>query len=304
MEVAESSEAQVTSLLSNRVLGRVERMRINSTRRLTNRSRGEHLSGKGGSSIEFADYRDYAEGDDIRYVDWNIFSRLRRPYVKLFHQEEEMHVVLVIDASSSMLFEEKIRMAQRIAAAFGVMAMFNVERVSAYVINRLEDQAPPVLAPCTGRLSLPRLFDFLERIEGGGDVPLEEGIEGVLHQHRGRGIALVLSDFLTYGDLRRAFNRLHAVDLELFAVQILGPTEIDPEVTGDLRFVDCETANTLDVSSAGNLLDLYQQYRLDYQRRLETMCRQRHGRMLSISAADPIESVLLDLMRRRGWITD
>ena len=88
MDLPGTQPAGVTALLENDVLSRVEKMRINATRHFTNRSQGEHLSGKGGTSMEFADYRNYVEGDDIRYVDWNIFSRLHRPYLKLFHQEE------------------------------------------------------------------------------------------------------------------------------------------------------------------------------------------------------------------------
>ena len=300
MELGIRQKAQVTTLLDNDVLSRVERMRINSTRRFTNRSRGEHLSGKGGASTEFADYRDYVEGDDIRFVDWNIFSRLNRPYLKLFHQEEEMHVILLVDASSSMLFEGKLDRAKQMAAAFAVMGLFNVERVSCFAFNRT-DAGAERLPTCSGRGNMHKCFTFLEAIEGGGDGPLEDGIEKMLRRHRGPGVVVILSDFLTYGDLRRSFNLLFSSGLEIFGVQILGPTEIDPEVTGDLRFVDCETENTLDVSSAGNLLNLYQEYRLAYQRNLEVQCRQRAGRLLSISAADPIEWVLFDLLRRKGW---
>ena len=101
------SAAQITSLLSNRDLDRLARLRINANRRLTNRARGEHLAAKGGSSTEFCDFRDYSPGDDVRFVDWNIFARINRPYLKQFHMEEEMHVVLLVDASSSMMFEAR-----------------------------------------------------------------------------------------------------------------------------------------------------------------------------------------------------
>ena len=104
----DSDKPQLTGLLSNDVLHRLERTRINASRRFTNRTSGEHLSGKGGRSIEFSDYRDYVAGDDFRFVDWNAFARLHRPYLKLFHQEEEMNVVLLVDASSSMVFQRAV----------------------------------------------------------------------------------------------------------------------------------------------------------------------------------------------------
>src|SRR6186713_3473141 len=99
---------QLTSLLSNRDLDRLARLRINAARRLTNRSRGEHLAAKGGTSTEFCDYRDYSPGDDARFVDWNIFARINRPYLKQYHMEEEMHLVLLVDASTSMQLEGKL----------------------------------------------------------------------------------------------------------------------------------------------------------------------------------------------------
>ena len=301
MDILSSSQTQVTTLFPNDVLARAERLRINSLRRFTDRRRGEHLSGKGGQSTEFADYRSYVEGDDIRYVDWNIFARLHQPFMKIFHHEEEMHVVLLIDGSSSMLFENKLEQARRIAAAMGTMGLFNVERVSVYTPTT-DDGPIAMLPPCRGRGNMPKLFAFIESIEGGGDVPLEDAVDLMLRRHRGRGVVVVLSDFLTYGDLVRPLNRLFSAGLEIFAVQILGPTEIDPEVTGDLRFIDCETENMLDITSSGDLLSLYQEYRQAYQRNLETLCRQRTGRTLSISAADPIDWVLFDLFRRNGWV--
>ena len=127
---------QFTTLLPNDILARVERLRINPRRRRTNRMRGEHLSGKGGSSIEFSDYRDYVPGDDMRYVDWNIFSRLNQPYLKLYAHEEEMHVPILLDCSSSMTFEGKFGLARQVAASLGVMGLMNVEKVSVYACGQ------------------------------------------------------------------------------------------------------------------------------------------------------------------------
>jgi uncharacterized protein (DUF58 family) len=292
---------QFTSLFDNKVLSRIERMRLNPTRRLTNRSRGEHVSGKGGSSTDFADYRNYVAGDDVRNVDWNIFSRLHKPYLKLFSHEEEMHVVLLVDASSSMLFAGKLDRARQLAAALGVMGLMNIERVSAYSCNHV-GRAPSLLSPCTGRISMKRLFAFLEGIEGGGDFPIEGAVDAVLKRHRGRGIVVLLSDFLTLGDLHRPLNLLFSSGLEIFAIQILSPVELYPEVTGDLRFVDSETGETLDISSAGELLGIYHEHRLALEEELSLSCRQRAGRFLSINSADPLESVLFDLLRRKGWV--
>jgi uncharacterized protein (DUF58 family) len=146
---------QFTSLLDNSVLGRLERMRIAPRRKMTNRAHGEHLSGKGGTSIEFSDFRDYVAGDDLRFVDWNIFSRLNRPYVKQFRYEEQMCVVIIIDASSSMKFDGKFERACQLAGAFALMGLFSLEPVSIYACGPSGREPHP-------RLSIPR------RTAGGG----------------------------------------------------------------------------------------------------------------------------------------
>ena len=298
MSVAAS---QFTTLLPNDVLARAEKMRLNPLKRRTNRTRGEHLSGKGGSSIEFSDYREYVAGDDLRYVDWNIFSRLNQPYLKLYAHEEEMHVAILIDSSSSMDFEGKFEIARQVAAALGVMGLMNVERVSVYSCGTTRGELP-YLRPCSGRVSLKKFFRFLETVDPGGPVPIDESVDQVLKHHSGKGIAIVISDFLTFGDVARSFNLLFGAGMEVYALQILGPTELDPELTGDLRFVDAETNSVLDVSSVGELLGLYHQHRQALTDYLESQARKRSGRFLSISSEESLNSVLFDRMLRQGWI--
>ncbi len=299
--LTQKQRSRYTTLLDNTVLGRLERLRLNPQRRLTNRSRGDHLAGKGGSSTDFADYRDYAPGDDLRYVDWNIFARLNRPYVKQFQHEEEMHVVVLIDASSSMNFEGKFDRARQLAAALGLMGLMNVERVSVYSFHHTGVR-PVFMPPTTGRVSIRKLFSFLEDLECGGDYSVDQAVESMLRLHRGRGVAIVLSDFLTFEPMARAFNVLFSAGLEIFAAQILGPSEIEPETVGDLRLIDSETGHTLDITSAGDLLSIYHEHRLALEENLAKLCRQRNGRFLAVNAADPIESVLFDLMARKGWV--
>ena len=294
-----SAIAQLTPLLTNRDLDRLARLRINARRRFTNRARGEHLAAKGGTSTEFCDYRDYSPGDDVRFVDWNIFARIERPYLKQFHQEEELHVAVLLDASNSRLFEGKFDLARQLATAFGVVGLRGSEKVSVTVLGGARPQRMPA---STGRASLRKLFAFLEGVETGGEMPIDAGIEMFLRRHTGRGVAVLVSDFLTPGDLQRAFNLLHGAGLEIFAAQILAPGELAPEIAGDLRFVDSETHATLDISSAGDLLALYHEYRDAHSARIAELCRQRQGRCLVFSAAEPFERVAFDTMRRRGWL--
>lgn len=290
--------AQITRLLTNRDLDRLARLRLNASRRFTNRSRGEHLAAKGGTSTEFCDFRDYSPGDDVRFVDWNIFARINRPYLKQFHQEEEMHIALLVDASNSMLFEGKFELAQRIAAAIGTLGLRNAEKVGAYVLGNNGAR----LRPCSGRGGLPKLFSFLENITEGGDQPMDVGIEGFLRQHRGRGAVVILSDFLTQGDIRRSFNLLSSAGLEIFALQILSPGEINPEINGDFRLLDSETESTLDISSGRDLLALYQDYRLRLEQHLSGLCQQRSGHYVNVSTGSPFDQIFFELLRRKGWV--
>ena len=298
----ETENKHLTELMPNSVLNRIERMRINSICRFTNRHRGEHLSGRGGTSMEFSDYRDYSPGDDLRFIDWNIFARLQRPYLKLYRVEEEMHLLIIIDASNSMMFEGKFRLAQQIAAAYGVMGLYGNERVSVYVLNSRESSMPLNFPASAGRGSMKKLFNFLENIEGGGRTTLDEGIDEVLKFHKGKGVAVLLSDFLTFGNLHRPMNALYSNGLEICAIQILAPSEIEPELESDLRFIDSETDLSLDITSGGDLLSVYHEYKDNFIRELEEIARQRSGRFTSISSSDTLTDVIFDNLLRHGWV--
>jgi uncharacterized protein (DUF58 family) len=298
--MAEEAVKQFTTLLDNSHLGRLERLRIAPRRKLTNRAHGEHLSGKGGTSIEFSDFRDYVAGDDLRHVDWNMFSRLNRPYVKQFRYEEQMCVVIIIDASTSMSFDGKFQRACQLAAAFALMGLYSLEPVSIYACGP-SGREPTICPPCTGRVNRMRVFQFLEGLTAAGDSAIETAVEAVLRRHRGRGVAVVLSDFLTFGGLGKPFNLLFSAGLEVCALQILSPAEIEPELTGDLRFVDSESGQTLDVSNVGELMSLYHRRR-ELERELDEHCRRRRGRFLTTRTDDPIEWLLFDRLRRQGWV--
>lgn len=297
----ETKTSRFTQLFDNHVLSRLERWRLNPHRRLTNRSRGEHHSAKGGTSTEFADYRNYVEGDDVRYVDWNLFARLQRPFLKLYRHEEEMHVVVIVDGSASMEFEGKFTLAKQLAGAFSLMGLMNQERVSVYCVK--EEEERPIKSPVVrGKSSSRRLFQFIEELETGGDAPFEKTIQAVLRQHRGRGIVILLSDFLTFGNIETPLNMLYSAGLEIFGIQILSPIELQPELTGDLRLVDSEDHSVVDVSGVGQLLGIYHDHLERMHEGLASMCRKRNGRFLRVSSGDPLEQHLFDTLCRKGWI--
>ena len=130
----------------------------------------------------------------------------------------------------------------------------------------------------------------------------KKAIETMLRFHRGRGVAIIVSDFLTFGDISRPMNMLYSSGLEVWGLQVLAESEINPNVQGDLRFVDSETQETLDITNASELLNVYQDQRLWLQQNLDTMCRSRQGRFLSVSSGATINSILFDQLCRQGWI--
>jgi uncharacterized protein (DUF58 family) len=206
-----------------------------------------------------------------------------------------------VDGSSSMLFEGKFERARQLAAALGVMGLLGGERVSVCVSGK-SGAAPAYLPPRTGRTGMARFFGFLESADSGGDATVDDAVNELLKRFRGRGVAILLSDFLTFGDLTKAFNRLYSSGLETWAIQLLGPTELNPQLASDARLIDVETGEALDVSAAGDLLTLYEEYRLGYEQMLEGLCRKRGGRFLSVASDRPAETVVLEDLRRKGWV--
>jgi uncharacterized protein (DUF58 family) len=291
----------LTPLLGNDELGRLELLRIQGFRRFTQRSAGEHRSRGGGRSIEFKDYRDYAPGDDIRFLDWGILARLRRPYVRLYHDEEEQQVVVLLDASASMGFYGKLERARQLVAAFGVMALHGGERVAVHAFGAADGVLRSLRVP-RGRKGMLPLLRFVEGIAAGGAQALEHAAESLWKAHRGRGVLIVVSDFLTAGDLRPVLNRALGQGLEVMALQVLGGSELEPEVTEDLRLVDCESGDALDVTAGDELQAVYDDHLRAFQRGLDAACRTRNGRFLAVDARSPLRAILFDRLRRAGWV--
>jgi len=292
------ASGRMTTLLTNAEVGRAAQLRIGGDRRFTSRSRGETRARSAGRSIEFKDYKDYVAGDDIRYLDWNIFARLHRPYVRIFHDEEDVTVSLVVDASLSMKFEDKLLRAQQVATVVGIAALLGGDRLVPWVVG----DVPRRLRIPRGRAGLAPLFRELEAVEPAGRMPLEAALREAVLRHHGRGYTVVVSDFLTGGDLASVLNLAHGRGQEVFALQILGPGEIDPALHDDLRLVDIETDVALDVTAGGDLLEVYRDHREALQQRLFRDCRQRGGRFVAVSAGESVEGICFERLRQEGWL--
>src|SRR5262245_5751136 len=190
-------------LLDAKFLHRLEQLELVSRKIFVGRMKGERLSKRKGQSVEFADYRNYVVGDDLRFLDWNLLARLDRLFIRLFMEEEDLHVYLLIDNSLSMDFgtPTKLHYARQVAAALGFIGLVNMDRVVLHVFNdRLTQQSPAL----RGRRSLWQMVSFLQKVEPAGPSDLRRALKTFSLKCTGKGIVILLSDFMDKGGYEEA----------------------------------------------------------------------------------------------------
>lgn len=271
-------------------LGRLERLSLVSRRSFRGRVKGERKSPHKGQSVEFVDYRPYGVGDDLRYVDWNIFGRLDRLHVKLFLDEEDLRVHLLLDASASMGFGTKLDYAARLAAALGFVALVNLERVGVAVLRETIAEAWP---PARGRSQFVALLEFLSRVRAGGATGLNRGLESYALRSREPGVAIVLSDLLDPAGFEAGLRALVERRFDVHVVHILGPEEVHPPFGGDLRLVDSETGEAREVTLDAEGLRAYRARLQEFLDRAEGFCRSREIGYRRVVTDTPLEEFML-----------
>jgi uncharacterized protein (DUF58 family) len=290
------------ALLDKDFLKRLERLEIAARRVRRGVRRGERLSRRRGSSVEFADHRPYSKGDDLRFLDWSILGRLDRMMLKLFHDEEDLSVHLIIDASRSMDFGEpsKFLYARRVAAAIGYVALAGQCRVR-----------PAFLRPgggvdscgyLRGMPSSARLLDFLERSEPEGPNALHDGLRRMASEVRPRGVLVLVSDLMDREGVDDALSALARHRGDIHAIQVLDPFELDPDLDGELRLVDSEDQSVTEVSVTTSLRQAYKRRMEAYLDAVEGACRRRGIRRMVASTAVPFEQLVLEVLRGRGLL--
>ncbi len=286
-------------LLDADFLRKLERLVIVAKKAQLGMNKGERRSKRKGISIEFADYRSYVQGDDLRFVDWNIFGRLDSLYLKLFEEQEDLTVHLLIDASASMKFGEpsKIAFAQKMAAAIGYIGLAGYDRVS---VEAFSNQASQTLTPCRGKASAHKLFSFIQSIECSGSIALEQACKSYVTRNRNRGVALLFSDFFDEDGFEGALKRLQQSGSDCYAVHVLAPDEIDPPITGDLKLVDSETAAFTEISASRALIRKYKKNLEGFCEEIRKFCMSRGISYVPASTETPVEHLTLDVLRRGG----
>src|SRR5579883_900923 len=258
-------------LLEPQFLARLEQLELVSKKIFLGRMKGERRSKRKGQSVEFADYRNYVVGDDLRFLDWNLYARLDKLFLRLFMEEEDLHFYVLIDNSLSMDFGSptKLHYAKQVAAALGFVGLVNLDRV---VIEAFNDRLTQTMPAARGRRSLWRLLDFLGKIEPAGPSDLARSLRTFSLKCSGKGIVLVLSDFMDKNGYEEALRYLIARQLDVYLIQILSQEEIDPEITGDLKLIDVEDADEAEITVSGPLLRRYRENLAAYRAALHEFC--------------------------------
>jgi len=308
------------SLLTPELLRRLEQFQLLATRRAKSSARGERRSRARGQSVEFADYRSYVHGDDFRHLDWNLYGRLERLFLKLYEEERELPVRIFLDASESMSFGEprKFDFARQVAAAIGYVALAGFDRVSVIPFPGLEDRqagagqglngavpatnfegaARGALRSVRGKRSTIQFLQNLSALTAGGAANFNEALRRGALEARQAGLAIVLSDCLDPAGYEAGLNALVGRGFQVDVVQILAPEELSPATFGDLRLVDSETGATQEVTFGRYRMKAYQQTVQNFVQRLREFCQARGIHFFTAASNTVLEDLLLKHLRQ------
>ena len=260
--------------------------------------KGGRRSVKRGQSVEFADYRDYTLGDDLRQLDWNVYARLEKLFVKLFVEEEDVTITLLIDASASMATgrPEKLLFAKRAAAALGYIGLASEDRIA---VSALGGRASRRQTALRGSGRVFRLLSNLSAIQpADGPTDLVAAARHAAAQLHGRGVVVLMSDLLDPA-ADRVIRELAATRSELIILHILSPDELDPQLEGDLRLVDTETGNGVDITADLATLDAYRSRLAAWKESFADLAARRRASYVDLSSDVPLNDLIFAELRRR-----
>ena len=288
-------------LLSPQLLAQLERLELVTRKIFRGRLKGERKSRRKGQSVEFADFRNYVPGDDIRFIDWNLYARLDRLFLKLFLEEEDLHFYALIDASTSMDFGDpsKLQFAKQLAAALGFVGLCRADRVRVESLGASRTSPGPVLR---GRGSLWRMLEYLDKIEAGENISLAQGVKDFCLRNTGQGIVVLISDLMDKEGYETALRYLLAQQMDVYVIHVLSPEEIDPDVTGDVKLVDCEDADVAEITVSRPLLAKYKRTLATFVDGTREYCTRRGMSYLMTSSDTPVEQLVSNYLRQRGLV--
>ncbi|MBI5862942.1 MAG: DUF58 domain-containing protein [Planctomycetes bacterium] len=245
-------------LFDNEFLKKLEYLELIARRLVFGRQQAARQSIRKGASVEFKDFREYSPGDDPRTVDWSVYARLGTLVIKLFRQEQELDLWILLDGSGSMAFGEpaKFDHARRIAAALAYIGMADMDSAS---VMPFGDSLRPARQRLRGRGRIFELLEYLERLTAEGRTDLETTVKSFVARVRRPGLVVVLSDFYGLQSAQRAIDQLRFFKHELFVIQVASPWEFDPPIRGELRLIDVESTAHDDLTITDGMLRRYKQ---------------------------------------------
>jgi uncharacterized protein (DUF58 family) len=290
-----------TALLTPDLMARLERLELVTRKVFRGRMKGERRSKRKGQSVEFADFRNYVPGDDLRLVDWNLYARLDKLILKLFLEEEDLHFFALIDASLSMDFGEptKLEYAKQLAAALGFVGLIRADRVRIETLGRSTGERGPVLR---GRRGVWRMLEYLSSIEPGENIPLAEGVKNFCLRNSGRGIVVLISDLMDKEGYESALRYLLSQRQDVYVVHVLSQEELEPDVKGDLRLIDCEDGDEAEITVSAPLLARYKQTLAAFTGGVGQFCSRRGMNYLLANNQVPVSDLMTSYLRQRGLV--
>ena len=294
-------ETKSNSLLSPELLAQLERLELVSRKVFRGRMKGERRSKRKGQSVEFADFRNYVAGDDLRFIDWNTYARLDKLFLKMFLEEEDLHFYALIDASRSMSFgtPTKLQYAKQLAAALGFIGLARADRVKIETLGQPANQPGPVLR---GRHSLWRMVGALDAIEPDQSGSLADGVKNFCIRNSGKGILVLISDLMDKQGYDAAFRYLVSQQMDVYVIQVLSAEEIEPDVTGDLKLVDCEDDDIAEITASAPLINRYKKTLATFVDGARTFCTRRGMGYLLANNQLPVDQLVGSYLRTRGLV--
>lgn len=288
-------------LLSPELLAQLERLELVTRKVFRGRMKGERRSKRKGQSVEFADFRNYVAGDDLRLLDWNLYARLDKLIIKLFMEEEDLHFYTLIDASMSMDFGEptKLQYAKQLAAALGFIGLVRADRVRIETIGQAPSQRGPVLR---GRQSVWRMLSHVDSIQPGETTSLATGVKNFCIRNPGKGIVLLISDLMDKEGYESALRYFVSHEMDCYVIHLLSQEEMQPDVKGDLKLVDCEDQDVAEITVSAPLLARYQQTLTAFTRGAQDFCIRRGMHYMLANNKLPIADLVGHHLRRRGLV--
>jgi uncharacterized protein (DUF58 family) len=278
----------------------LEYLHIVARKILSGQMKAERRSRQKGVSVEFADHRPYSPGDDFRFIDWNVFFRTENLFLKLFEEEEDLHIYLLVDCSGSMDYGApyKFHYARRLAAAIGYLGLASLDRVNVIPFSGSVAQTATGTLRVRGKGRVFRLLDFLTGLNAEGETHVRASLQTFAASKHRRGLAIVISDLYDPEGVVGAINTLRIQKFDPYVIHVVSPQEAEPELLGDLKLLDAETGRFRDVTLTEGLLKKYRNVYGEYCTSVETFCRSKAIGYVRCRTDVPFHDTVVHMLRR------